>query len=222
MRQFDFYEFVGVIVPGTAVLIGTALCIPAVKEFVFANDLSIGEAALSLIVAYGLGQLTAAVGNLIETLWWKAWGGMPTDWPRSGAHRLLAAAQVSRIQAAVAALLGHDGVPAEGRVPADEWHGIVRQIYARLLGAGKAARVDIFNGNYGLNRGLAAALLTILILVLTTKGWLAWPALLLVLLGVCAALYRMHRFARHYARELYVQFLTLDNEAVSTSSNTGG
>ncbi|MBL8809844.1 MAG: hypothetical protein JNM43_06665, partial [Planctomycetaceae bacterium] len=88
------------------------------------------------------------------------------------------------------------------------WYGITRQIYAAVSAAGRAGRVDTFNGNYGLNRGLAASLLTIAILVLFT-GRSNWPYSVGLLLGAIAALYRMHRFARHYARELFVQFLQL-------------
>lgn len=63
-------------------------------------------------------------------------------------------------------------------------------------------------GNYGLNRGIAAGLLVVVVATLlqTPINWLAVTGV-----GVAAALatYRMHRFARHYARELFVQFLQL-------------
>jgi predicted RND superfamily exporter protein len=65
--------------------------------------------------------------------------------------------------------------------------------------------VDTFNGNYGLMRGLAAAFVMIFALaIVTSQGIIALCVLaVLFLLGV----YRMHRFGRHYATELFTQFL---------------
>jgi hypothetical protein len=68
--------------------------------------------------------------------------------------------------------------------------------------------VDTFNGNYGLNRGLAAGLPAALALM-PTQAAVDWRVVVCVLVGAGLALYRMHRFARHYARELFVQFLQL-------------
>ena len=64
MRQFDFYEFAGVIVPGATLLTGIAFCNDEIKEVIFEQNLSIGEAALSVIVAYGLGHLLPGALNI--------------------------------------------------------------------------------------------------------------------------------------------------------------
>jgi len=217
MRQFDFYEFTGIIVPGTVVLAGAALCIPAVKQAAFDQDLSVGEAAISLILAYGLGQLLAALGNLIEKGWWRAWGGMPSDWPRSGKHHLIAAGQISLLDEQIKSKLGLPIKSSLQGLPARDWYSVVRQVYAKVAAGSAAQRVDIFNGNYGLNRGLAAALLAVLVVVVLTQGMHPWRAELLLLLGTVMAVYRMHRFGVHYARELFVQFLGLEPQASNSS-----
>jgi hypothetical protein len=90
---------------------------------------------------------------------------------------------------------------------------IVREVYSLVAAAGKANRVDIFNGNYGLMRGLAAsALVLLLAAIVTAKSAYVIAALVIVFL---LALQRMHRFGKHYAIELFVQFLTVTGRPVS-------
>lgn len=208
MREFDFYEFAGVVVPGSVLLVGSAVCVPAIKAVVFEKDLSLGESALALVVAYGLGHLIQAVGNAIEKLWWRAWKGMPSDWPRSGQHRLLAEQQVAVIDDALFDRLGYRVEGGFRRLDQQGWYALVRQIYAFVMKAGTAKRIDVFNGNYGLNRGMAAALLSILFIHWATADHVRPGTVLLILAAAGLALYRMHRFGVHYARELFVQFLT--------------
>ena len=48
-----------------------------------------------MVLAYVVGHLIQALGNLIEQLFWALQGGMPTDWLRTNRHQLLAPTQVS-------------------------------------------------------------------------------------------------------------------------------
>ena len=217
MRKFDFYEFTGVLVPGTILLVGAAVCSESVKQVVFDEDLSLGEAALSVIVAYGLGHLVQALGNLIEWAWWWAWDGKPSDWPRSGRHFLLSDEQTGSLDEELVNKLQHKTAGGFKSLSAENWYSVVRQVYAAVAGQGKAHRVDVFNGNYGLNRGLAAALLAVAIVALVTQGWASWKAVLLLIGGGGVASYRMHRFGVHYARELFVQFLQLPGTDTSAA-----
>lgn len=126
MRKFDFYEFTGIIVPGTILLVGAAICSETVKQHVFAEDVSIGEATLSLIVAYGLGHLVQALGNLIESAWWWAWGGKPTDWPRSGRHQLLSDEQTDSIDTALANKLRFNMAGGFKSLSSADWYSVAR------------------------------------------------------------------------------------------------
>jgi hypothetical protein len=85
-------------------------------------------------------------------------------------------------------------------------------MYTDVERHGKTSRVETFNGNYGLNRGLSAAMLALALgsLLLEPKRWVV--SLILAFLGA-VYLYRMHRFGVHYARELYNQFLLLPPDA---------
>ena len=75
----------------------------------------------------------------------------------------------------------------------------------------------MFNGNYGLNRGIASALLIGMVLLLFVHGFIYWQTILIILVSVGVALYRMHRFGILYAREVFVQFLQLPKSEGSTA-----
>jgi hypothetical protein len=72
---------------------------------------------------------------------------------------------------------------------------------------GKPDRIDTFNGMYGLNRGLAAATLSVACASFVV-GQPRYGFGLLVLALIFA--YRAYRFGVHYGREMYLQFLVLN------------
>jgi PIN domain nuclease of toxin-antitoxin system len=141
------------------------------------------------------------VGNWIEWVWWKTWGGFPSRRVLSG--DLISADQHKRV---VEALRKNGKVTTDASsCSLSECLAIVREVYSVVAAAGKAARVDTFNGNYGLLRGLAACFLVLLIAATVLgKGIYVVGTLVLLLL---LALQRMHRFGKHYALELFIQYL---------------
>lgn len=207
MRQFDFYEFSGILVPGATALVGSLLLFPDVLKPESIKDFSVGGLGLFVVLAYVLGHLVQAVGNGVESGWWSVWGGMPTDWARTKPERLLAPCQLDALEKTAKERLWFEGLQI-AQCAASHWYAITRQIYAEVAGAGRADRIDVFNGNYGLNRGIASALLVVLP-VAFIKSPVDWAFVGGAGVAVILAIYRMHRFARHYARELFVQFLQL-------------
>jgi hypothetical protein len=87
-----------------------------------------------------------------------------------------------------------------------KWRPITRQICTDVAKNGRPDRIDTFNGNYGLNRGLASACLVLAVVALAHTGW--WIGA-----GLCAGAaiygYRAYRFGVRYARERFLQFLVL-------------
>lgn len=134
-------------------------------------------------------------------------GGMPTDWVRNNPTRLLAESQAAVLPKAIAEQLKLPDVDLRA-MSREQWYSITRQISAAVDAAGRGSRIQTLNGNYGLNRGLVAALLVVLVMAL-----IAPPADWAVFVGfgvaIGLALARMHRFGKHQARELFVQFLQL-------------
>jgi hypothetical protein len=199
-RTFDFYEYAGFIIPGAVLVIALVWLFPESRALFSKEGVTLGELGLFVIIAYAAGQLVQAIGNYLEWIWWKPWGGMPSVQVFCGKY--LSADQHKRLLDALRPVLG-DADPC--RLQQSERLAIVREVYSEIAGAGRTSRVDIFNGNYGLMRGLAAAFLMIFVLaIIASKGVIA-----LCVLGILflLAIYRMHRYSRHYATELFTQFL---------------
>src|SRR6202043_1938049 len=127
----------------------------------FAKDgVTFGEFGVFVIVAYAAGQLVQGVGNAVEWIYWKIRGGLPsTRAVKNGTY--LGPNQHKQLLEAIKADFGvteHDLKPnATMQLP------VVRQIYTVVSDANKAQRLDVFVGNYGLARGLAAALFVLLV-----------------------------------------------------------
>jgi hypothetical protein len=210
MNKLSFYEQVGIVIPGALLLFGLAFYIPALHDLLGKDGVSIGGLGIFVIISYAAGHLLAALGNSIENLYWRCMGGMPSNWIIGQSPRLLSLSQVRKVEALVASRLGLT-VPPFAELTADAWFPVFRQIYSDVERHGKRDRGDVFNGIYGLNRGLSAASFTLatVIIILSPGHW----SVALGLIGVSAVyLYRMHRFGVHYAREIYNQFLLLSPE----------
>lgn len=208
MKSFDFYEFAGLLAPGAIALLAVHMAAPDLLSAPV-GELSVGGLGVFTILAYVSGHLIQSVANLVEKVWWLFAGGLPSDWIRTArGRRLLSQAQIDALPRQIQKQLVLATAPDIDGMTKNAWYGYTRQIYAAVAAASRAGRIDTFNGNYGLNRGLGTAFLVIgtCIVVDQPEQW-ATGAVLLVL--ATAALTRMHRFGKHYARELFVQFLQL-------------
>lgn len=210
-RTFDFYEYAGFIIPGAIVVMAVVWLFPDTRALFSKEGVTLGELGLFVIIAYAAGQLVQAIGNYLEWLWWRPLGGMPTGRVLCGKH--LTPEQHQRLLEALRPALGG---AEPSKIPDAQRRAIVREVYAEVLAAGKAARIDTFSGSYGLMRGLAAAFLVAFVLaIVAAKGAAILGTLVLVFL---LALHRMHRYSQHYATELFVQYLAQRAKKSETSS----
>lgn len=207
MKEFDFYQVIGVVAPG-AVLISCLMLLFAPDQaqvMISVSSISIGGLGLGLILAYVAGQLLQAIGNVYEHMWWRPWGGLPTDWLRGTGQSILGGAQLAQVESHVKTMLGHQTVQLT-KTTKEDWRSIVDQMRSIVLAAGLGKRMELFNANYGLCRGLAAAFLVVLVAALAS-GRLTWNLVALCALPLALATYRMHRFGKRYAVELFIQYL---------------
>lgn len=205
MKKFDFYEFAAILVPGSVVVLALTFAFPLLAQLLGERSVSVGEFGLVVLLSYVMGHLAQSLGNLLENAWWSLRAGRPTDWPRTGTRHLLSDASCARLEKALPSL----GFPGRdlGSLSKRDWYTAIREMYALIGAAGRAGRVDVFNANYGLHRGLASAFLIVgFVAVARSTPWIAIPATLPL---VALSLYRMDRFGRQYARELFVQYLAL-------------
>lgn len=202
-KALGFYDYVAVITPGAALLFGLFFVFPELKATFTAEGFSAGNLGLFVLVSYIAGQLIATGGNPVECAWWGFQGGIPTDWPRVG-DRLMPEQGAAALQERVRRLPGQGSAVVRGADRA-AWSHTVRAMTAAIRSAGRAARLDMFNAQYGMHRNLVAALAAVAVAALSLPphrwGVTAWSLLL-----SAAALSRMHRFGIHYAREVMACF----------------
>jgi hypothetical protein len=200
-REFSFYEFVGILVPSTLLLFFTN----SILEFAFKASLfdfaKIGDSFIFIIVAYGVGHILHSFGNLLETVLWKILNGIPTNWltqkPRFFSP-LFDEDDTSKIKEKLWQKFGKSENKDYGRL-----------VYSWLFNKNITARIDIFNGNYSLFRGLSVCFILLAIL---SGVLISWQVALVCSILALLSLARMIRFAQYYAREIYRTFLTYEEK----------
>lgn len=204
-KTFDAYAVIGVIIPGSVIALMLALHWPEFAQFLGADGLSVGGFGLFIFAAFVLGHLVQAGGNILEYLIW-APTGMPTQWVRKGPGKFLTADQQTKLQERVVQI--EPAVTSLTALTRTDWGRVVSRIYSSVHAASRSQRIDVFNRNYGLFRGLATAFLV-------SGVWLAFftdasavESALPFILSLLAA-FRMWRCARQYARALFVSFIDL-------------
>jgi hypothetical protein len=206
-KSFSFYEQTGIVIPGATLIFGLLFFFDQFWRLFFSDGISIGGLGLFLLISYAAGHLAAALGNLIEAALWPACGGRPVTWIAQAKGGLLATEQVDALEQLIRQRLRLEIGPIRGMAAA-QWVPITRQIHADVMAHGKPAKVESLSGNYMLNRGLAAALLALVLLTLAFTESESRYTLGLLPIAIIY-MYRMYRFGVNYASELFAQFLLL-------------
>jgi hypothetical protein len=208
VKKLTFYEQIGIVIPGSVLLFGLFFFFPSLRNLLAKDGISLGQFGVFTLLSYAAGHLIAGIGNVGENILWRTAGGMPSDWVIKKETNLLSVHQRellpmkirSRLKFQIRSVVGMDR---------KSWFPISRQLYADVARYGKSNRLNTFNGNYGLNRGLAAACSVLACVAFVQASWQA-GILLLAFAGMYV--YRAYRFGVHYARELYLQFLTINEK----------
>lgn len=205
-ERFDPYEYIGVIVPGSVAIFGAMYLYPDVKALFGADDFNVGGLGLFLIASLVVGHLIQGIGNVMEMTWWRAHGGMPSDWILKDKQKLISETQKQRVLDLCSQKMNIDRTNLTIR----QWYPAVREMYSVLESAGRSKRIDAFNRTYGLLRGISAGCLVFALLAGFTQPehkelWLG------ALVVAAVAFYRMHRFGLRYAREILVAYLGLNS-----------
>lgn len=205
--KFDAYEYVGLIAPGSVAIFAAALLFPDLRQLTAGPDISVGGLGLFVIMSYVAGHLLQAVGNFVEKVTWWPFGGMPTQWVLKHHEKLLAPQQYEKLFKLVANL--YPDFDRTSKSAQTAWVALTREIYARVRKADQSRRIDAFNRNYGLMRGIASGFLIASVMVVFREPT-NFEAIGLLLLGTALSIYRMCRFGILYGRELLVTFVTCE------------
>ena len=167
----------------------------------------VASAVFMLAIGFGLGHLVQGVGNLVEWCFWKPWRGRPTDWLRLDDQRCFDRGWRGKI-------LYCFGIVPDHEVESKEWDGYVRRIIEAVTGpADGHRRLLVFNGNYGLFRGLATVFL-LLIPINLVFGSINWIQIGLLLMLTCISFFRMYRFGIYYAKTLFASFINMKEHVI--------
>ena len=139
--KFDQYEYTGVIVPGSVLVVALALIFPDLVPSI-TTSLSLGDFGLVLILAFIAGHFVQAGGNLWETIVWKCLGGWPTANVISTDSSLLDESQRARLCDKLSADFGDVTVAAFG-----EGRGQMRELFVHIRQHGSVESIEKFNRN---------------------------------------------------------------------------
>lgn len=203
-EKFNAYDYIAVIAPGSVIVVGLAVLYLYQGQDISKEQFGIGDLGIFLILAFVFGQLLQAIGNWLEEVFWKCNRSMPTNWVIQPDQSLLSDSQLDRLKQSVQ----QDFNISFPAISEKDWFNITREINTKIKAANLTERVDTFNRNYGLMRGIAAAFLTLVVLI-PLKDWTQWQTSIVCLFFFAAALFRMKRFGIHYAREVFLSYLTL-------------
>lgn len=220
MKNFDFYEFTAILVPGTVALLSVVLTVDGASGMLDSPALTVGQFGVLVVLAYVAGHLIQTLGDWVEKAWWRLRGGAPTEWPFRADSPELLSPRFHRAMLATLEKMGYDDLDEIADLPKEEWQTVRRAMQKRVDAAGRAARVDVFNGIYVMHRGLATAFLIAMACEGSRSGDIRWLWMAIAAAGFLLAMHRMDRFARNFARELYLEAVALE-PVVTTSPEQG-
>lgn len=197
MRQLDFYEFTGIMMPGILFIWAVTLTLPS--EWTQAINNGISSIVYLIVLGYALGHLIQAVGNFLEWLFWIPFRGRPTDWLRFSDQNCFP-------QNWRQAIFEYYGLNVNENINSKEWKGYVTRIQEAVSRLASQGRLQVFNGNYGMFRGMATSFILIGVVYLYFNNLQLRGALFLCLL-TGLSLYRFYRFSIYYARTLFASFI---------------
>ena len=148
VEKLDFYDVVGMLVPGALLVFVVAILFPSISLYVAATGLPDSFVAAGLLaLAFFAGQLLQAIGSECEGLLYSMWGGNPREMAFEGKlpKRYLAEDAASRITERLRREYGQD-----------ETDGSLFLRAVGLANGRTGARHERFNALYAYHRGCVA------------------------------------------------------------------
>lgn len=157
--KFNFYDFIGYIIPGSFVLFLlywfaiAGLCIPIEIEFK-----SFGESVIFLIAAYFFGNITQAIGNSIESRAVKKWGGWFSEQYLRPDNTFYSPEFKKALNEALRKVFSlAENATTDEKILKNKRQEYFNLAYSLIVQENAALHTEIFNGIYSLYRGMLAA-----------------------------------------------------------------
>lgn len=210
MKNLDVYQTLAVFMPGYFFAFGSYILLKKAGFDIPLDISSIGGSIALIVISYVIGQLVQVFGNAFEWLWRKV-RPIPSVRIQKGDEKILSSNQRQQLIDAMKQKVGLQDIDIS-QLSKQEWLSYVGSVASAVRHSKQMEQIDVFNAHYGMFRGLVAAsfLLALGSWFLLKEQWYL-PVLALIVLGLLA-LYRMDRFDKNYARELFRQFLQISKQ----------
>jgi hypothetical protein len=208
MKQFDLYDILGVLAPGTVLMLGLLYFYPERMAVLGDKNLSVGEFGAIVLLSYVAGNLIAALGSILEKPFWKYRGGYPTTRARLNKGDIITKDEFASVEEK----LREKGILTDPKPATDlnpsEWDAVTRRIHSYLDTRSLTRRIEMFNAKFGMNRNVAVAFLLILIISIRRLGMPGLKIDIVLFACIVLAVCRTREFGLSYARSLFRSFLT--------------
>lgn len=223
IERFDYYDLLGVAVPGVLLAYWTPICFPQVTQvaagaaFPGAVDV-IGFGAIAIF----LGHLVQAIASALEDHLHRTWGGRPSVRALSVGlgERYISQGAGERIRVRLATVAG------EGAS-----HQDLFRVALTRANAAPASRSEKFNALYGYHRSLLVVVAIGLLLLVASRSWGAaanwsggaFSAVVVAFVATFALLWhRTRQRAYHFVQEtLYVAERTFEPQVPAQAPTEG-
>jgi hypothetical protein len=218
VKDFNLYDILGVLAPGVVVTIGLMTIFPETSPVLAKENFSAGELGFVILISYVIGNLVAGLGNFLESGYWRFRGGWPTDRAHQSDGKILEAREIEALQEKLRNQRVIGQVETLKDLAGKDWWAITKRVYVGLAAKGASRRIDIFNAQYGMNRGIAAGFVVLIVMLLFQSGIDGWRIQMVLAGCTILSFYRMERFARHYTAELLRSYLA--DGTIGNAGNT--
>jgi hypothetical protein len=208
MKQFDLYDILGVLAPGTVLMLGLLYFYPERMAVLGGKNLSVGEFGAIVLLSYVGGNLVAALGSFLEKPYWKRRGGYPTARVRLNKGDIITHDEFLAVENKLRETTILTDPKAATDLASSEWSAVTRRIHSYLDTRSFTKRIEMFNAKFGMNRNVAVAFLLILIISIRRLGMQGFKIDIVLIGCIALAIYRMNEFGLLYAQSLFRSFLT--------------
>lgn len=203
IKYFNQFELKSIVIPGGYALSFLLITNPNFEYFV--ATITFGGFAFCVFLSFVAGHLINSLSYFLEIIFFRLFGGMPTDWifGENRAKKKWAKVLTENQKLALDDLLQKKLTINPNSVISTECRAVVHQLRL-FIPDDKLQRLIDHNTNYCFHRASSTTSILLACYFLFIGSWVISSILLIF---VILFSYRMYKFGIYYARELFLQFI---------------
>jgi hypothetical protein len=206
MKQFDLYDILAFLAPGTITLLGLMHYCRGRFDSLAPDKVSVGELGVFILLAYIVGNVIAGIGALLGKK--GVFGGLPTSQIKQNDGKVITTDEYTQLEQALRAKNLITETDTIQGMTDNKWTAATRRIHSYLDTRGLTQRIEMFNAKFGLNQNLVIAFVLLLGISAYKVHLADWKIQLTFIVCAIWSWLRVREFARLYAQTLIRTFLT--------------